>query len=108
MAGAAPSRTVAAMSDDLAALAERAVSGAVPGAVVAVRHGTDTVLSACYGHADLEWQVPVTPDTVFRLASVSKPMTALTVVLLARDGVLDLDAPLRAYLSDYPAHAAGV
>ncbi len=96
------------MPDDLATLAVRALDGRVPGAAVAVRQGTQTVLSACYGHADLEWQIPVTPDTVFRLASLSKPMTALTVVLLARDGVLDLDAPLRAYLPEYPAHAAAV
>ena len=96
------------MRQDLAALAARALDGAAPGAAIAIRHGTETALSACYGHADLEWQVPVTPDTVFRLASLGKPMTALTVVLLARDGLLDLDAPLRAYLPDYPEHAAGV
>lgn len=108
MAIAVPPGTVSAMPDDLPALAARALDGQVPGAALAVRRGDRTVLSACHGYADLEWRAPVTPDSVFRLASLSKPMTALTVVLLARDGVLDLDAPLRAYLTDYPAHAAAV
>ena len=51
---------------------------------------------------------PVTPDTVFALASLSKPLTATTVVLLARDGLINLDAAVGDYLPEYagPGRAA--
>jgi CubicO group peptidase (beta-lactamase class C family) len=78
----------------------RVVRSDEPGVAAAVLRGGAVVYRACHGLAELEWSQQIGPDTVFRLASVSKPFTALTVVLLARDGVLDLDAPVAAYLPD--------
>jgi CubicO group peptidase (beta-lactamase class C family) len=74
----------------------------VPGAAVAVVRGGEPIALRCAGLADLEWQCPVTPTTVFRLASLSKPFTALTTALLADDGLLDLDTPITEYLTGYP------
>ena len=86
----------------------RQVDGRVPGAAMALVRRGEPLFAGCYGLADLEWRRPVTPTTVFRLASLSKPFTALTVLLLEQDGLLDLDAPIGEYLPGYPAHAAEV
>jgi D-alanyl-D-alanine carboxypeptidase len=94
--------------DRLDALVTRHLDGRVPGAALAVVRSGETVFSRCHGMADLEWRQPVTPTTVFRLASLSKPFTALTAMLLARDGLLDLDAPVSRYLSHPLPHAGTV
>jgi CubicO group peptidase (beta-lactamase class C family) len=105
-------RVVTVTAMDLVALLGEAVAAA-PGAAVAVRRAGEPPLVVCHGLADIEWQCPVGTDTVFRLASLSKPFTALAAVLLARDGVLDLDAPIDRYLPDFdeqslvPHRAAG-
>jgi CubicO group peptidase (beta-lactamase class C family) len=80
----------------------RAVAGS-GGLGIAVAVAQDGALrhSAGYGLADREWGLPVTPQTVFGLGSVTKPFTAQAIMLLERDGRLTLDAPLRAYLTDY-------
>lgn len=63
----------------------------VPGATLAVaRHGRQ-VYARGFGWADLQAMTPVTPDARFRLASVSKPITAVAVLRLAQDGKLALD-----------------
>ncbi|MEV0650724.1 serine hydrolase [Phytomonospora sp. NPDC050363] len=89
------------MTDALVSLLDEELS-AVPGAAVAVRHGGRLAHRSCHGRADLEWDRPVTHETVFRLASLSKPLTALAVRSLAADGLLDLDAPIAGYLPGLP------
>lgn len=56
-----------------------------------------------YGLANHEHVVPNRPATVFRLASLSKPFTALAILQLSKQGKVDLHAPLRTYLPTYPA-----
>jgi CubicO group peptidase (beta-lactamase class C family) len=58
--------------------------------------------SAGYGLADIENDVPATPASVYRLASVAKPITATAVLQLAERGRLDLDAPIQRYVPDFP------
>ncbi|MYS19285.1 serine hydrolase [Streptomyces sp. SID4948] len=84
------------------AMVREQVGGGEPGVAVAVTQEGVVVHQGCYGLADVEWRQQVTPDTVFALASLTKPFTALAAVLLARDGALDLDAPLTDYLDGYP------
>jgi len=55
-----------------------------------------------YGLADLENSVPATAETVYRLASVSKPITATAVMQLVEKGLLSLDAPIGRYLPAFP------
>ena len=55
-----------------------------------------------YGMANLEHDMPIMPDTVFRIASVSKQFTAMSLLLLEQDGVLSLDDDIRKYLPDMP------
>ena len=74
---------------------------ATPGCAVGVASGDSTVLRA-YGMADLERNVPITPETVFEAGSVAKQFTAAAVLLLARDGKLSLDDSVRKYLPELP------
>jgi CubicO group peptidase (beta-lactamase class C family) len=73
----------------------------VVGASVAVVDGDRVLLSEGFGLADRENSVPVTADTVFRAASVSKPFTALAALKLAEEGRLRLDAPITKYLLEF-------
>jgi CubicO group peptidase (beta-lactamase class C family) len=76
-----------------------------PGAQIAVSRGGRTVWSRSLGCADLELDVPVGPDTRFRIGSVSKPLTAAAIGALVEDGKLDLDAPVQKYVPDFPRKA---
>lgn len=73
----------------------------IPGMGVAVAYG-GRVWEAGFGLADVENEVPVTPRTVFRYASLSKPITAVAVMRLAEQGKIDLDAPIRRYVAQWP------
>ncbi|WP_148590511.1 serine hydrolase [Streptomyces sp. WAC01526] len=65
-----------------------------PSVSVAVAERGEVVLAAAYGSADTATGRPATPDTVYGLASVTKPMTATAVCHAADEGLLDLDAPV--------------
>ena len=81
---------------------------AVPGAsVIVIQDGKVTVRRA-YGMADLERRVPAAPETDYRLASVSKQFTAMAVMLLAKDGKLRYDQPVRDFLPELPPRTAAV
>jgi CubicO group peptidase (beta-lactamase class C family) len=73
-----------------------------PGCAVGASIDGTTVLSAGYGVADLEHQVPITADTVFEPGSVSKQFTAAAVLLLAQQGMLSLDDAVRKYIPEVP------
>lgn len=81
---------------------EKAIAGPLPGASLAIAINNRVVFEKGYGQADLEHGIAVTTDTVFRTASVAKPMTATAVVQLAEAGKLDLDAPIRKYCTAWP------
>ncbi len=79
-----------------------------PGASVAViRHGK-LVFAKGYGIANLEYAVPIKPDTIFHVASVSKQFTAMAVVLLERDGRLSIDDDIHKYLPELPDYGAKI
>jgi len=73
-----------------------------PGAAIAVVRNGDVVHRQGYGLANIEWGMPITPDTVFRLASITKQFTACAIQLLARQGRLRVDDPVTEYLGDVP------
>ena len=80
----------------------RDYTGDVPGAAVLVVRDGQPLLRRGYGLADMDAGIPVTPATNFRLASVSKQFTAAAIVLLAQDGKLSLDDPVRKWLPSLP------
>ncbi len=64
---------------------------AVPGAAVAVTHNGKLVYARGFGHSDVANKKPVAPDALFRIASVSKPFTAVAVMQLVEQGKVKLD-----------------
>jgi serine beta-lactamase-like protein LACTB, mitochondrial len=73
-----------------------------PGLSIGVVRDRELRWSAGYGLADLENEVPATPISVYRLASVAKPITATAVLQLWERGKLDLDAPIQRYVPGFP------
>jgi CubicO group peptidase (beta-lactamase class C family) len=81
-----------------------AYTAATPGCAVDVATGGTPVFAKGYGMADLEHDVPITPESIFEAGSVSKQFTAAAVMLLARDGKLSLDDEVRKYVPELPAY----
>jgi CubicO group peptidase (beta-lactamase class C family) len=73
-----------------------------PGASVAVIQHGKLLFAKGYGSANLEYGIPIKPDTIFHVASVSKQFTAMAVVLLESDGKLAIDDDVRKYLPELP------
>ena len=70
---------------------------------VLVARGADVILSKGYGSANLEWDIPNTPATKFRLGSITKQFTAASILLLEERGKLKIDDPIKKHLTDAPA-----
>jgi CubicO group peptidase (beta-lactamase class C family) len=70
---------------------------------VLVARGGQVLLSKGYGSANLEWNVPNTPDTKFRLGSVTKQFTAASILLLEERGKLSVKDPVKKHMPDAPA-----
>ncbi len=81
-------------------------SGA-PGVSIAVGVDDELVWAEGFGYANVEHSVPVTPLTKFRVGSVSKTMTSIALGLLYEEGLIDLDAPIQAYLPEFPIKEKG-
>jgi serine beta-lactamase-like protein LACTB len=73
-----------------------------PGISVAVVQDGEFVWSAGFGMADLENSVPATSQTLYRLGSISKPITATAAMALWEHGKLDLDSPVKKYCPAFP------
>ncbi|HXY40565.1 MAG TPA: serine hydrolase domain-containing protein [Vicinamibacteria bacterium] len=92
-----------ALSEAIAAAVAEDISRlGIPGLSIALAEGGELRFAAGYGFADVENQVEATADTVYRYASVSKPITATAALQLAERGRLDLDAPVWRYCAAYP------
>ena len=70
---------------------------------VLVAKGTEVVLNKGYGSANLEWDVPNSPTTKFRLGSITKQFTAASILLLQERGKLNVQDPVKKYMADAPA-----
>jgi CubicO group peptidase (beta-lactamase class C family) len=104
--------TPAAAAPDLAAQLDALVtphfSAHQPGAAVLVKKGDQVLLRKAYGLADVKRKLPLTPDHVFRIGSVTKQFTAAAILMLADAGKLALSDDVRKYVPAYPAKAAPV
>ena len=83
-------------------------SNTSPGCVVGTSVDGAVVLQAAYGMADLEHNVPLTPQTIFEPGSVTKQFTAAAVLLLVRQGKISLDDPVRKYFPELPDYGTPV
>ncbi|MFF4543149.1 serine hydrolase domain-containing protein [Streptomyces sp. NPDC001406] len=73
--------------------------GSVPGAVGLVARGDDVEVVAV-GSVDADGSAPIARDSVFRIASITKPVTAAAVLMLVEDGRIGLDDPVDAWLPE--------
>ena len=75
----------------------------IPGMAVSISKSGNLIWSQGFGYGNLEEQVEVSPKTTqFRIASISKPITALALGNLVNYGKLDLDSAVYDYLPNYP------
>lgn len=98
---------VSSAQDDFARRAEALVeayaeAGQFNGAIL-VADGDSVLYQRAMGYANMSWRVPNTTDTRFAIASITKQFTSALVHLLAEEGLVDLDATVRATLPSYPA-----
>ncbi len=70
---------------------------------VLVARDTKVLLDKGYGYSNLEWKVPNTPSSKFRLGSVTKQFTAACILLLEERGKLNINDPVKKYMPDAPA-----
>ncbi len=77
----------------------------LPGVSAAVAMDGRVVWADGVGFADLETRTSAGPETVYRLASISKAITGVVVASLADEGLIDLDTPIATYLPDFPVAA---
>ena len=73
-----------------------------PGAAVAVTRDGEVIYTQGYGTANLEYDIPITPTTIFDIASVSKQFAAFAIATLAHEGKFSLDDDIRTHLPDVP------
>jgi CubicO group peptidase (beta-lactamase class C family) len=104
---AAPGGAQVASSDSAARWVDSVLapfaSPQAPGCAVGVTRAGSLVFAKGYGMADLEHDTPITPDTRFNIASVSKQFTAMSIVLLSLDGRLSLDDSIRKWVPEVPS-----
>ena len=91
-AGRARAKVEAALPQIEAMAAKLVADGAVPGVAIAVVHGDEVVYLGGFGLREVGKPETVDADTVFQLASMSKPISATVVAKLVSDGVVDWDS----------------
>jgi CubicO group peptidase (beta-lactamase class C family) len=77
-----------------------------PGCAAAVSLNGETVFEKAFGLADLEHNVPNSPQTIFESGSVAKQFTAAALVLLQQEGKLSIDDPVRKYIPELPDYGS--
>jgi serine beta-lactamase-like protein LACTB len=99
--------SAAAAQDRFAGIERVAAEGykqtGAPGMSVAIVVNDQVAWSKGFGLADVENDVPARPDTVYRIASISKPLAATAVMQLVERGLVKLDDPIQKYVPAYPA-----
>src|SRR5512139_3333810 len=73
-----------------------------PGAALVIVHNAAVVYQRGYGCANLEHKIPITPQTVFDVASVAKQFTGLAMAMLAEQGQLSLEDDIRKFVAEAP------
>jgi len=82
--------------------------GIVPGAVVMVLRKGKIAYFEPFGYRDREKKIPMTRDSIFRIASMTKPFTSLAIMMLAEEGKIQLPVPVSQYLPEFKDLKVGV
>lgn len=109
--GVFPVATVSAEADSAKTLPEQVDevfaefdSTTSPGCSLAVIQDSKIIYERGYGMASLDYDIALSPQSVFRIASTSKQFTAMSIALLAEEGTLSLDDDIRKYFPEFPEY----
>lgn len=83
-------------------------AGRLPGAVILIQQHGRVVYLNCFGVRDVATGAPMTPDTIFALHSMTKPITSLAAMMLIDSGRLALDDPVSRYIPSFAQTKVGV
>ena len=83
-------------------------TGKIPGAIVLIQQHGQPVYFENFGVRDVATRLPMTADTIFRLYSMSKPITSVAAMMLVEDGKLALDDPVAKYIPAFADVKVGV
>ena len=106
---AAPAQTATAVAvDQYEEVLTLAYPADGPGAAALVARGGEVEFLGASGMANLELDVPLQPDMVFEIGSITKQFTAVAIMMLVEEGVISLDDPMTKFLPDYPEYGDAV
>lgn len=105
---AARTQTTAATASAYGKILSGAYKTDEPGAAALVAKGGDIVYIGAVGMADLELKVPLAPDMVFEIGSITKQFTAAAIMLLAEEGKLAVSDPMTKHLPSYPSYGQNI
>jgi CubicO group peptidase (beta-lactamase class C family) len=80
----------------------------IPGAVMLIARGGRIGFAEAFGWRDREAQAPMSDDAIFRVASMTKPVTSVAAMILAEEGSLQISAPVAEYLPEFKERTVGV
>ncbi|MBN2601658.1 MAG: beta-lactamase family protein [Candidatus Marinimicrobia bacterium] len=80
----------------------------MPGAAVMIIKDGEIIKTKCYGMADIEQKIPISPKSNFRLASVSKQFTAMSIMILKEQGKLDYNQTLTDLFPEFPDYGKNI
>jgi CubicO group peptidase (beta-lactamase class C family) len=89
-------------------LREQVANGKIPGAILLIRQHDKTVYHEFFGVRDVATKLPMTDDTIFRLFSMSKPITSVAAMMLIDKGKLRLEDPVAKYIPSFAGTKVGV
>ena len=95
-------------TDKVDKLFEKWDSTVSPGVSMGIIHNGEFIYTRGYGMANLEHNVPITPETVFRIGSTSKQFTAACIAILSLQGKLSLDDDIRKHIPELPAYEESI
>jgi CubicO group peptidase (beta-lactamase class C family) len=82
--------------------------GAIPGAVVLIARNGKVAFFEAFGFQDREKRIPMKPDSIFRIASMTKPVTSVALMMLVEEGKIQIDDPLALYLPEFKELKVGI
>jgi CubicO group peptidase (beta-lactamase class C family) len=83
-------------------------AGKIPGAIVLIQQHGKPVYQQAFGVRNVKTQLPITPDTIFRLFSMTKPLTSVAAMMLIDEGKLALGDPVAKYIPSFANVKVGV
>lgn len=73
----------------------------LPSVVIALIDGEDIIYEQAFGFSNLEEAIPATVETVYKVGSIAKVFTAIEIMRMYEEGLIDLDSPITEYLPDF-------